>query len=198
MIIVFLDTETSGTDPNKHEIIQIGAVACDFSLRDWLLPDTLELKLQFSLSDANPDALEMNSYDQELWEKEALDPRKAHRIFQSWLNRYRTETKISARTGNPYQVARIGGHRADFDRKFIDQWYDDMGMFCPIDYLCLDTLQLALWFEHAYPTRTSPDDFKLTTLCEYYGLDLSDAHDALADATASAYLAHTLLQRVGV
>ena len=60
----------------------------------------------------------------------------------------------------------------------------------PASYRVFCTLQRAMWLFHECKELTPPVDFKLGTLCQYFGVPLraEDAHDALADVRATVAL----------
>ena len=185
---IYVDLETAGLDPEQHPIIQIAGVAVNGELREL---ETIELKVKFDEREATPEALQKNSYDQELWEREGVSPPDAAKQFAAFLRRHATVDMFS-RDDRPYLVAQLVGHNgAAFDGPFIHAWYRRLGIFCPARYQTLCTLQRALWYFDEHKHETPPTNFKLGTLCEYFGVSLreEDAHDALADirATVSLY-----------
>jgi DNA polymerase III epsilon subunit-like protein len=65
-----------------------------------------------------------------------------------------------------------------------------LGIFCPARYLVLCTKQRAMWLFDEDKSLTPPADFKLGTLCEYFGVKLreEEAHDAFHDVRATVEL----------
>lgn len=91
-------------------------------------------------------------------------------------------------------MARLCGHNASrFDSDFLVSWWKRTGGgFLPAAcYETLDTLQLARWLSLLAPV--APLDHKLGTLCQWLGIELVKAHDALADVRATAELARRLV-----
>jgi DNA polymerase-3 subunit epsilon len=188
--IVFFDLETSGLDPERHEIIQIAAIAATMPCFEPV--EELERKVQFDVLRAEPGALEKNSYEKQTWEREAVSQAEALREFDAFVRRHSTMQRVSKKSGKPFNTCRMAGHNASsFDIKFIKAFYGRE--FCPCDIHVYDTLQLAGWW--ASSQADPPANLQLSTLCEHLGISLPDAHDALADVRASLAIARELLSR---
>lgn len=187
---IFFDTETAGTS-DEHATIQIAAVA----VRDWQEVGVFEAKLRFDEAQADPEALALNHYDRAVWEREALVEGVALLRFASFCRGHAEVEKVSARTGNPYRIARLAGHNVvSFDAPRLVAAFKRSGAFLPAAaYECLDTLHLARWMAHR--NGFSPKSFKLADLCEHFGIALgAEGHDALADVRATVVLARELLE----
>jgi DNA polymerase III epsilon subunit-like protein len=54
-----------------------------------------------------------------------------------------------------------------------------------------------MWYFHEHQERPLPSDFKLATLCQYFGVAFhaASAHEALADVSATVSLYRALVQR---
>jgi len=185
--LVFFDLETAGLNPDKHPIIQIAAVAIDAELNE---VETIEIKVAFDEAQADPDALSSNHYDRERWEQEAVPAEEAAKQFARFLRRHATVDMVS-KAGKPYYVAQLVAHNGErFDGPFIHAWYRKLSMFCPARYMVLCTKQRALWLFDEDKSLTPPLNFKLGTLCEFFGVPLKpeEAHDALNDVRATVRL----------
>ena len=192
--LVFCDLETAGVDPQKHPIIQIAAIAVDSSLCEL---ETFELKIRFDEAEANPKSLSANRYSRELSESEAVEAAIAAQHFAGFLRRHSTVDMLSA-TGKPYRLAQIVAHNGErFDGPFLHAWYRKLGLFCPARKMVLCTKQRALWLFDEDKSLTPPSDFKLGTLCQYFGVKLraADAHDAFNDVRATVELYRAMTRR---
>jgi len=70
MKIAIVDIETTGLDPTKHEIIEIGCVI--FNDRGFEITDWLDVKVRPKhIETADPIALQVNGYNEEEW-KDAI------------------------------------------------------------------------------------------------------------------------------
>jgi len=192
--IVWFDTETSGLDPNKHQIIQFAAIAQDDENEE-----ELELKIQFNEEEADAKALEVNRYSREAW-KDAVSEYDAVGVIARFLQRYRSVQMVS-KAGHPYTLARLAGHNVRFDCEFLRAMFRRHSTFLPADsYRPLDTLQLALW--RTVRDGKFPQDYKLGSLLEHFGTIFGDydvrlihshLHDALWDVRATMWLGLKLL-----
>lgn len=184
MEIVFVDLETGGVKPENPNI-QLAAIAVNES---WDELETFEAKIIFDESKCEPRALEINHYDLEVWAQTAKKEYIVQSDFDRFLNRHKTIEQISKAKQTKYMVARLAGHNAPgFDVPRLKAMYKDQ--FLPAHPLCLDTLQLALWF---FRNRPEPKNYQLPTLLEYFGIPALDAHDALADVRGSIAIARAL------
>jgi DNA polymerase III epsilon subunit-like protein len=54
-----------------------------------------------------------------------------------------------------------------------------------------------MWYFQEHPDEPPPDDFKLATLCQYFGVDYhaARAHEALADVSATVALWQAIRKR---
>ncbi len=182
---VYFDLETGGLEP-WHPDIQLAAVAIG---PDWSELASFNEKIQFDESAADPEALKLNHYDKEVWAKTALTIPALVQKFSAFLNGHKALEMVSKRTGQPYSVARLAGfNAATFDGPRIRAIYKNQ--FLPAHPIPLCVLQRALWWFHE--KQEKPENYKLGTLCKFFGIELSEAHDALADVRATVALARKL------
>jgi DNA polymerase III epsilon subunit-like protein len=97
--------------------------------------------------------------------------------------------KLSAK-GSSYHIAQLAAHNAEFDGAFLRAWFGRLDLYLPAHPKVLCTLQRALWYFAERPELPRPKDFKLATLCDYFGVPFhaASAHEALADVTATLRL----------
>ena len=187
MSLIIFDTETGGLLPH-HPTIQIAGIAVD---ADWREVDAFERKIAFTTTDADPEALELNYFDPEVWRRESVTLRGAIDDFGSFLRNHADCQKIS-RAGKPYTVARLCGHNAaTFDMPRVESHFKGHGAFFPADYRVLDTLQIFRWLRFVRPDV--PESGKLTDIAAFYGVKVDGAHDALFDCRLTAAIAPRIL-----
>lgn len=191
--LVFLDIETGGPNPNRHPIIQIAAIAVDGESLATL--ETVELKIVFDERRATKYALRKNSYSRPAWQEQAVREAEGAQRFADFLKRHATYPALS-QAGNEYRLAQLVAHNAPFDASFLHAWYERLKIFCPARRQALCTLQRCQWYFFENPSRT-PQNFRLDTLCEHFGVPFSaaEAHDALGDVRATVGLYRALVSR---
>lgn len=174
MKTIYFDLETGGV--NDEPVIQLAAVALN---ADWSEAGTFEQKIKFDPAACDPEALKLNRYDPEAW-KDAVAPAIAVARFSSFVKPHSTVEMISKRTGAPYTVARLAGYNAlTFDMPRLRAMYGPT--FFPCSYHVRDVLQRAMFWFDEHNVEVKPKDLKLSTLCEYFGIETGGAHEALTD-----------------
>ena len=156
--------------------------------------EELEIKIRVDMHRADPSALEVNSYDADVWNREAVKPEQAFNQVKALFNRHKHVLKMSKK-GKPYKVCLLAGHNTEkFDFKFLLSWWKRVSAdsFMPADFFTFDTLQMTSmldameFFTQGVFKRKS---LKLSDL-----VDFDDAHDALADVRATVDLANKIYQ----
>lgn len=122
--MIILDLETTGLDPLRHEIIEIGAVNVDTGA-------TFEVKIYpLRIKDAEPEALAVNGYRPEAWEDALLLP-NALKLLSEFVGKKQ-----------PTMMA----YNVSFDRAFLEKAHKDCDLPYPFHYHHFDLLTLA-WFK---------------------------------------------------
>ncbi len=191
--VIYFDLETGGLHPKRHPIIQLAAIAVDSHLEP---VEAFEAKIRFDEREANRNSLRKNHYRRGVWAREALEPQEVAKNFAAFLRRHATVSML-AFDGRPYQLAQLVAHNATFDGAFLQMWYERLRIFLPARYQVLCTLQRAMWYFHEHQDEPFPRDFKLATLCQYFGVPFhaASAHEALADVSATVALCQAIRRR---
>ncbi len=189
---VFVDIETAGLQ-TWRPIMQIAAIAVNSAFREL---EVFEEKIRFDERQAVQRTLRKRHYSRARWNREARRDRDVAVDFGAFLARHAT-VDVSSGRGKPFVVAQLVAHNAEFDGPFLRMWFERMGLFFPGAYRVFCTLQRAMWLFHEDRSLTPPTDFKLGTLCDYFGvpLPLDQAHDALADVRATVGLYRAINER---
>ncbi len=166
--LAFIDTETTGFDPDTHELIEIGLILAD---QDWTgdkpvftILEEFEIKIKPKhIETADLVSLKVNKYNAPEWE-DAYELKEALKILN---------TKVK----DCIMVA----HNLCFDVSFIDRAYKQTGIKNEMHYLRIDTITMAFAKLHS---REDIDKYSLRKLCEYFKIENINAHSALSDTKA--------------
>lgn len=168
-ILAFLDVETTGLDPQKHEVIQVGVVLAKQIPRDGNLGPKIEKIEEFEIKikperieDAEDEALRINGYTEADW-MFAPDLKNAMEF-------------LSKKLDGAIQVS----HNLTFDAAFMEKSFERAGMENNMARYKLDTISIA--FARLYNRQDVK--YSLRYLCELFQIKNENAHTALADAKA--------------
>lgn len=171
----FIDTETTGLDCTKHEIIEIAIITeyGDGRLERW----STKVK-PVRLLDASPKALEINGYNDADWEE------------APYMNEVIEVIRDKLCQGT------IVGHNVHFDVGFIRESYKRCGLDSSsrsnrIGRHCVDTITLA--HEHLQPMGIT--SLSLDSIRTFVGWSKENAHTALKDADDCRKLYWSLLRK---
>ena len=171
--LIFVDLETTGLDPRKHEIIQIGVLVVsqpDFEIvRKW------EVKVKPEhIETASREALELNNYDSEKW-KDAIPIKKALEEFN--------------------QLAKDGiliGYNIAFDWLFLEVGFSRHKIDPSCDYHHLDVPSMAFLALYKEDLKR----LRLGEITKHFGLSRrSETHDALEDVELTYQIFRKLMEQ---
>jgi DNA polymerase-3 subunit epsilon len=183
--LLFVDVETTGTDPAKHGIIQLsGAIQMRDEATDSIVPtgnrdNRFNFRIKPSIGDVIEDsALVINGITREdLQSNDRMDAQEARRQFVSLLCQYVDKYK-------KYDKFFFVGFSATFDDNFCralfnkcgDKYYGSLICWPPIDVAAMAALKLGT-------KRLLLPNFKLATVAAAAGIpvDPQRTHDAMYD-----------------
>jgi len=173
--LAFLDVETTGFDPEKHEIIEL---ACVIVKQNDGVPGEVVEEFEFKikpekLENAEAEALAINGYNEMEW-MFAVSLEQAMKVF-------------AEKTKDCIFVA----HNAAFDYSFIAKAFGITNIKNEMFYAKIDTLSYAYAKLGNDPTQTK---FSLGALCERFGITNDRAHTALADTRATVEVYRKMLE----
>ncbi len=164
MKLTFFDIETTGLNPEKHEIIELAAIQVD--------PDTLDVWKVYSaktipvhLERAEPRALQINGYNED-----------------DWCNALPLKVALSEVFPLLHRCI-PGGHNVNFDVRFLTKAYASEGLADPeFQTVTLDTQTLAkdLKTQGYYPIGS----LSLDSVTSFFGVARPNPHRAYDDALA--------------
>jgi len=172
--LLFVDTETTGLDATKHELLEVAAIRTS--------PDGLRVISKFEaklkpthIESAEPKALQINGYVASQWTDETC---------------MKPELVVDALQKMAVGTALVG-QNVSFDEGFLTPLFTRLGMKAPWGYHKVDTVALA-WplFLH-----TDLAGLSLGKLCEFLGVATMPTHRAAADAEACRQVYLKLMER---
>ncbi|MBI4133932.1 MAG: 3'-5' exonuclease [Candidatus Terrybacteria bacterium] len=169
--LVFLDTETTGTQPGRHELLEIGAVVVA-GTPPYGIGDSFSVKVRPErIQDADPEALMINHYTAEEW-RDAVPEAEAARIFCEKV-----------------RGAALWGWNVGFDRAFLEPAMNRAGMTLEqygLDYTWYDLKpDFIRWAKLCGRETEFGPRFSLGAARRAFSIELQDAHRALPDAIAT-------------
>lgn len=172
--LAFVDLETTGLDPERHDIVEIGIVRVDGRTLE-VLSELELLVAPDRLADAEPEALQVCGFTE-----------------AGWANAEPLSLAL-ARVAPLLEGALIAGHNVGFDWSFLEAAHRRAGLALPkVDYHRLDTASLA-WPLVAGGELAS---VSLDKVAAHLGLERPTPHRALADARCSLEVARRLGRRM--
>jgi len=175
MKVLWFDTETTGLDPVKNDIVQIaGIIEIDGEVKK---------EFNFTCRPANPDNIEPEALETIGKTKDEImswpDPKSVYleliQLFDKYINKYDKKDKFFP-----------AGHNVLFDVKmfmeFARRHGDKYGIGSYMTWQPIDTMYIAVIMRQF--TTFNPPNNKLEVICAEVGIKIN-AHDALSDVRAS-------------
>lgn len=155
--LAWCDTETTGLDPDRHDILDIAIVRVASDGSETVFSSKILMERP---QNAHPKALEVNGYTPEKW----VDARPVGEVFREIHDRKLLQDCI------------LAGQNIPFDARFINATFQRLGIDARVDYHLYDTVTLAL--AHLKPYLKS---VSLVPVCVALGIPVDNAHEAMAD-----------------
>ena len=181
--IFYFDTETTGLDPQKNDIIQLAYIV----EIDGEVKEEGEFKLQpINYDTVEKGALEVNKITIEQL-KTYPQPQLVHGQIVNLLDKYVDKY-------NKMDKFLPAGYNVKFDMDMFRQFFFKnnhkyFGSY--FGYHMLDPVTFLMFLELKGLIKL--DSYKLVDVCKYFGIEL-DAHDALSDIKATRELVHKLME----
>ena len=194
MKVLYFDTETTGTDPSKHEITQFAAIV----EIDGVVKEEVNFRCQPTRwDDIDPQALRTTGITIE--DLKSFDPPKVMyekivKLLGKYIDRY---SKMDVK----FYPA---GHNVQFDLNFFDAFVKqhgdadakEWGSMKWQNWRALDSRILANFLLADGVHLKGIPNVKLETLCNFFSIPI-DAHDALSDIRATRLLVKALRSQFG-
>jgi DNA polymerase III epsilon subunit-like protein len=178
--LAFLDTETTGAAPGKHELLEVGVVICDVAA-PYGITDSFEAKVKpMRIEDAEPIALEINKYTEAGW----ADARSEKEVMEEFVYKVRG--------------CSLWGWNVGFDRAFLEPAMNRAGHTLEsagLDFTWYDVKVLFMqWAKLTGRDAEFAPRYGLNSSARRaFSIENEDAHSALPDAMLT-YRMFTRLQ----
>ena len=178
--LLFIDTETTGLDPDRNGVVQVAALFENAHFASYHNPIPLGVEI-------DKEALKINGLKKKKIKKFPTDTLE---LFIKWMdshvNKYDKDDKFT-----------VVGYNVKFDLEFLHAWarrenFEFMGSY--LDWRVIDVLVLARTAHYLGQLPGEPKDFKLASMCGLYNIKIPD-HDALTDIRATRELFYRIIER---
>lgn len=187
MKLFFIDTETTGLDPQKNGIIQIGGI------------------IEIDGKEKEHINLLVRPFSDDIIDEKALEVNKTTKEkianFPSPREVYQNLTKTMLKYISKYDRSdkfHFIGYKSCFDDDFLRAWFKKNGddyfgsyfFYPPIDVMNMAAI-------HFIETRSNFANFKLMTVAQAIGIEIDEdkAHDAMYDIEITKKLFYKLIEK---
>ena len=190
-----IDTETTGTDPDLHEIIQICILALDSNIepRKDVIPFYIEIipdhPERYDQGATRVTGLKLNDIM-----KRGHDSFAAIDLFMEWKEKLGLPC---TKYGTPKRIIPLA-HNWPFDKGFIEKWLGASTYNEIFDAHFRDTLGIASFLNDRAGMHAEEVPYKKSKLgwmCTTNNIVNENAHDALSDCVATAKLYKHLITK---
>lgn len=173
--LIFVDLETTGLDPEQHEIIEIACLVVDGET--FVVKKQYEEKIKpIHLETANPNSLQVNGYSDEEW-------REAKSLFD-------VLKEVNQLTPGGILV----GWNVSFDWGFLERGFKYLGMLPQFDYHRIDVMSIA--YAKVY-SQKEIRELGMRKIAPHLGINLQERkpHRAAEDVQACFEIFKKLMER---
>lgn len=183
--LLYMDTETGGTNPDQHALLTIGLVAQG---ADGNIIAQEEIKVLPEAFECLDSAMKINCIDLDAHNAVALSREAAFRRLKRFI--------ISSFGAGYYNEPVLVGHNVTFDRRFVDKLCLEFADALPYSYRSQDTMCMGFIMQDL--GLFSAKKVTLDTLMEFYGIQMKqeDRHTALGDCLATREVHHAMLRHL--
>jgi len=175
-VIYFADTETTGLNPVKHDVIELSLIRSTDNVQKtwWFKPINYE-NIDLGALRVNGHKIEDLKLETPRGKNLYLDPLKNIIDIENWI----------AEDGVPNEQRVFCGHNANFDKNMLEQLWikcDAKDSF-PFGRRTLDTFQLEFFLD--WCKESIAEGYSLSNLVKKYNVKNEKAHSAAADTKAT-------------
>lgn len=179
--IIFVDTETGGTNPERHSLLSVGLVAWNYN--EGVIA-TKEIFIKHKSYSITREAQHINKFNQAKHNELAVTPKTAVDEIKSFaITCSKKEKDIQ-----------LAGHNIQFDVAFLKRLFGDQHRsFSKVfSHRMIDTYSILRFLDDAGKIRIQ--QLSSSSAFHYYGIKAKKRHSALGDALATVELYEKLLK----
>lgn len=186
--LLSIDLETTGLDPNYHEIIQVAAILLDKNLKEIGQFSSL-VRPEFPQRGINKG---YNTYERS--KINVIDLQKAPSLEQVIIGFHQWLQNMGVDLSTPGEIALLG-QNIKFDYQFLEKAFAKCHLFFPFDYHAIDisSIYTALYIANE---KELPEKVSLTNILTDLGLKNRQPHNAAEDARATTEAFKKLIEIV--
>ncbi|MBU2576717.1 MAG: 3'-5' exonuclease [Nanoarchaeota archaeon] len=175
-----IDTETTGLSPNINKTLTVGLLLIDVE-KDFLdILDSSHVFVKHDNYNTTKEAMTVNKIDLVQHELHAVPQKKACHQINRFIEK------------NVLHEIPLVGHNIAFDRGFLNSLFDQGETFHKFNHESEDTMWMwrNLQRKNLVPWNLRSN---LQTIADFFKIDYTKSHDALADCEITAQVYHKLL-----
>jgi DNA polymerase III epsilon subunit-like protein len=176
-----IDTETTGLSPRLNKTLTVGMLLIDVD-QDFLeILNSNHLFIKHKNYNVDPEALKINKINLEEHNQIAVEPKIACRQINNFIGKNKLNKTI------------VLGHNVNFDRGFVRELFHQENLIPKLHTSQIDTMHLwnNLKKRGIVPGKMQSN---LQTLADFFKIDRTKSHDALADCNITAKVYQNLLK----
>ena len=182
---LYLDTETTGLSPEKNSIFQIATIM-EF---DGLEVGRADIKFQpyenAEIEESALDKCRISVDDLLSYQEHSAGFVEFKKFLDTYVDKYNSNDKVY-----------FAGYETKFDLDFLSNFFkingDEYGLGPYLNWRRIDPLPFLHTLE--WKGKIKLQNYKLSTVCQYYNIELNDAHNAMADIEATRSLIKKLFR----
>jgi len=176
-----IDTETTGLSPRFNKTLTVGMLLIDVERKHLKILGENHIFIKHDNYNASRSALKVNGINLEEHDKIAILPCKACNQINNFIE------------NNSLHETPLIGHNLHFDKGFLSALFDQGESFSKFHHQHEDTMYI---WRNLQRQGNIPCGLRsnLQTVAEFFEIDYTKAHDALADCHITAQVYHNLLK----
>ncbi|RMD72192.1 MAG: 3'-5' exonuclease [Bacteroidetes bacterium] len=184
--ILFIDTETGGTNPQKHDLLSVGLAVWE----NGNIIARKEIPVQGRPERCTEEALAINRIDLEAHNRKALSRKEALSEIIRFIEQHFEERPVT-----------VAGHNVAFDLNFLRALFEEFGedMSHYLAHRTIDTasiLQLLALLEGSASNLQEVASSSRAFAIYHIDIPAKERHTALGDAMATARLFSKILEKL--